>query len=311
MAKLTGVGFGAVTTFLALGCESGTVSSGVGFGTSWPGRGDRPQQGQEVLGRRDREAVEGVGDDVGGAIRGDGTCTAIPRAGFRDPVGDVGIPVLSENRTVTRTALPWSWAARDSVAAAGEGVNSPSQTIPLACADRNPGCLPKRAFSASTSCSGTDFSGSSAQAATPRTGTRDRSPGGTLAARTCRSFWPSWVPSSMDRAGSRTGRARHMKIGARLELDPRPVTVKVKGIPREPGRFTGTNPGRRSPYSSASGSFLICAPARNRTQASTTTISTIASVSTAGLLRRFRQRVRSVGSRGPSIRGPSPVSTGW
>ena len=78
------------------------------------------------------------------------------------------MPVLSEKRMVVLTGLSRRCGAFDSVAAEAVGVNSPSHTIPLACAARKPGCLPKSVFIVSTICSGTDFSGSSARATPPK-----------------------------------------------------------------------------------------------------------------------------------------------
>ena len=80
--------------------------------------------------------------------------------------GMSGRPVLSENRTVTLIEPPRRCGAFDSPVPDADGTNSPSQTTPLAWADRKPGCLPKIAFIASTICSGR-LLGSSALATRP------------------------------------------------------------------------------------------------------------------------------------------------
>ena len=82
---------------------------------------------------------------------------------FMSPSGMSGRPVASEKRTVTGTVTPlWRWAARLTLAASGAAANVPSATRPLAWLTRWPGCLPKSAWKASTSCS--SMAGSSAAA---------------------------------------------------------------------------------------------------------------------------------------------------
>src|SRR5262245_8307660 len=95
--------------------------------------------------------------------------TAMPRGpASGTPSGMSGTPVLSEKRTVALTGLPCRCRALDRVAAEGAGVNSPAQTTPLACAAREPGCLPKRAFIASTICSGRPSAAARARAGPAR-----------------------------------------------------------------------------------------------------------------------------------------------
>ena len=48
------------------------------------------------------------------------------------PSGTVGIPVASENRTVTGIGLPLNSTARLSPAASGDALKLPSTTMPLA-----------------------------------------------------------------------------------------------------------------------------------------------------------------------------------
>ena len=107
----------------------------MGFGAPGPRLGDGAEEGEEVLAVGDREAVEGVRDDVGAAAAGqvelDGHAV---RARLRGPVGHVGDARAVREPDGRPTALPWRCGAFDSVAAAPTGVNSPSQTIPLACA---------------------------------------------------------------------------------------------------------------------------------------------------------------------------------
>lgn len=69
-----------------------------------------------------------------------------------------GMPVESENRTVTGIAGPANKAALLSAEASLVGVKLPSTTTPFAWLARIPGCWPHILFITSTVCSATDAS---------------------------------------------------------------------------------------------------------------------------------------------------------
>jgi hypothetical protein len=68
---------------------------------------------------------------------------AIPRGeALGEPSGMATSGAPSENRTVTGTAAPRKWLAREIAAAPGDALNVPWQTIPFACTTRWPAVTP-------------------------------------------------------------------------------------------------------------------------------------------------------------------------
>ena len=152
---------------MALGWAARNLSSGVGFGASLPLSATarrKARKSSPLATAKPLKALEtmSVLPPPGRWKRTAIPCGLAPAARS----GTSGRPVLSENRTVALTGPPRRCGAFDRPGAVAEGTNSPSQTTPLAWADRKPGCLPKIAFIASTICSGRP-SGSSALAPRP------------------------------------------------------------------------------------------------------------------------------------------------
>src|SRR5579871_3475373 len=85
---------------------------------------------------------------------------AMPRGlAFGSVSGMVGMPVVSENRTVTGVEALRTCGARVREAARGDGVNLPASRIPLACAGRKLGCAPWRSRNAWSTSSAIFWSG--------------------------------------------------------------------------------------------------------------------------------------------------------